>query len=97
MIGTTVLCIILGLDGIYSRIDGAILVGSFIAYSYYLYIDERKHYKEEDNQLQSEEVANGAPPTSRREVLRDAGDHDRFAGGDHHLRHDRAFGNRDHC
>lgn len=72
MIGTTILCIILGIDGGYSRIDGLILFGSFIAYSYYLYVDERKYYKEEDNQLQSEEVANGAP-TSRREVLRDAG------------------------
>lgn len=72
MIGTTLLCILLGLDGNYSRFDGAILFGSFIAYSYYLYVDERKHYKEEDNQLQSEQVAEGAP-TDKGEVLRDAG------------------------
>jgi len=71
MIGTTILCIILGFDGVYSRLDGAILFGTFIAYSYYLYLDERKHYKEEDNQLQSEIVAAGAP-TNRREVVRDA-------------------------
>jgi len=71
MIGTTVMCLILGWDGNYSRIDGAVLFGSFLAYTYYLYVDERKHYKEEDNQLQSEEVAEGAP-TSGREVLRDA-------------------------
>lgn len=71
MIGTTVMCLILGWDGNYSRIDGAVLFGSFLAYTYYLYMDERKHYKEEDNQLQSEEVAEDAP-TNGREVLRDA-------------------------
>jgi cation:H+ antiporter len=49
MILTTILCIVLGIDGTYSRIDGLILFGSFIAYMYYLYIDERKHYKEEDH------------------------------------------------
>ena len=70
MIATTIMCLILGFDGNYSRIDGAILFGSFLAYTYYLYMDERKHYKEEDNQLQSEEVADGAP-TNGREVLRD--------------------------
>ena len=71
MISTTIMCLLLGLDGNYSRIDGAILFGSFLAYTYYLYMDERKHYKEEDNQLQSEEVAEDAP-TNGREVLRDA-------------------------
>ncbi len=71
MIGTTIMCIILGWDGNYSRIDGAILFGTFIAYSYYLYVDERKHYKQEDNLLQSEEVADDAPQNGR-EVLRDA-------------------------
>ncbi len=71
MIGTTVMCLILGWDGNYSRIDGAILFGSFLAYTYYLYIDERKHYKEEDNHLQSEEVAEGAPANGR-ELARDA-------------------------
>jgi len=44
MIATTIMCIIFGLDGNYSRLDGAILFGTFILYSYYLYKDERKHY-----------------------------------------------------
>ncbi|MCE5260225.1 MAG: sodium:calcium antiporter [Chloroflexi bacterium] len=44
MIGSTLLCIVLGMDGTYSRLDGAILFGSFIAYTYYLYVDERKYY-----------------------------------------------------
>lgn len=70
MIGTTIMCLILGWDGDYSRIDGAILFGSFLAYTYYLYTDERKHYKEEDNQLQSEEMADGAPANGR-EVIRE--------------------------
>jgi cation:H+ antiporter len=70
MIGTTIMCLILGWDGNYSRIDGAILFGSFLAYTYYLYTDERKHYKEEDNQLQSDEVAEDVP-TNGREVIRD--------------------------
>ena len=43
MSGTTILCIIFGLDGDYSRLDGAILFGTFIAYTYYLYVDERRH------------------------------------------------------
>jgi len=30
MIGSAILCIILGWDGVYSRVDGAILFGSFI-------------------------------------------------------------------
>lgn len=71
MIVTSIMCLILGWDGNYSRIDGGILFGIFIAYCYYLYMDERKHYKEEDNQLQSEEMAEGAP-TNGRDVLRDA-------------------------
>lgn len=71
MIGTTIMCLIMGLDGNYSRIDGAILFGSFLAYTYYLYADERKHYKEEDNQLQSDEAAEDAPKNVR-EVLSDA-------------------------
>ena len=47
MIATHLLCIILGFDGVFSRIDGAILFGSFIAYNAFLYFDERKYYKEE--------------------------------------------------
>jgi len=61
MIGTTIMCIILGMDGTYSRIDGAILFGSFIAYSYYLYMDERKHFKKEDNIHESEAIAENVP------------------------------------
>lgn len=48
MIGTTVMCIILGWDRYYSRLDGLILFGTFIAYTYYLYRDERKYYQKED-------------------------------------------------
>lgn len=65
MIGTTIMCIILGWDGNYSRIDGAILFGTFLAYTYYLYTDERKHYKEEDNQLSSSELAEDVPSNGR--------------------------------
>jgi cation:H+ antiporter len=45
MIGTTVMCIILGWDRTYSRLDGAILFGTFILYMGYLYQDERKYYQ----------------------------------------------------
>lgn len=69
MIGTTVMCIILGVDGSYSRLDGAILFVTFIAYSYYLYIDERKHYRKEDNPHASEEVANNVPKNYRDVII----------------------------
>jgi cation:H+ antiporter len=72
MIGTTIMCLILGWDGVYSRVDGAILFGTFLIYSYYLYVDERKHYKKEDNQPQSEKIANGIPQNGK-ELLRDSG------------------------
>lgn len=68
MIGTTLLCIILGLDGIYSRLDGGILFGSFILYSYYLYMDERKHYKKEDNVHEDEKVAENIPQSAKQVV-----------------------------
>ncbi len=71
MIGTTIMCLILGWDGDYSRIDGAILFGTFLAYTYYLYVDERKHYKEADNQINSSELEEEVPANGR-EVLRDA-------------------------
>lgn len=71
MIGTTLMCMILGWDGSYSRIDGAILFGTFLAYTYYLYADERKHYKEEDNELNSSELAEDVPSNGR-QVLFDA-------------------------
>jgi len=72
MIGTTIMCIVMGLDGIYTRVDGAILFGTFIAYSYFLYVDERKHYKEEDNLIESEEIAENIP-ADLKEVYVDAG------------------------
>ena len=49
MIGTTIMCLVLGWDRSYSRLDGLILFGAFVAYMYYLYVDERKYYKREDN------------------------------------------------
>ncbi len=49
MIASTIMCIVLGLDGTYSRIDGLILLGSFLLYTAFLYQDERKYYKEEDH------------------------------------------------
>lgn len=54
MIGTALICVFLGLDGVYSRFDGTVLFGLFIAYTYYLFIDERKHYKK-DGQIKSDE------------------------------------------
>ncbi len=72
MIASTVLCIILGVDGLYSRLDGFILFGSFVAYSFFLYFDERKHYEKEDNIPEDEEVANDVPKNGK-EVLVDAG------------------------
>jgi cation:H+ antiporter len=41
MMGTTLMCIVLGWDGLYSRLDGLILVGSFLAYMYYVYHTRR--------------------------------------------------------
>lgn len=38
MIGTTLLTLILCVDGIISRIDGLVLLGCFAAYMYYLWI-----------------------------------------------------------
>lgn len=72
MIGTTIMCIILGWDGNYSRLDGGLLLGTFIAYTYYLFMDERKHYKKEDNEITSEEIADNIPQ-NQKEVLIDAG------------------------
>lgn len=43
MIGTTLMCLILGWDGTYSRIDGFILFSTFIAYIIYLYKREDSH------------------------------------------------------
>ena len=71
MIATTVMCIILGVDGVYSRLDGAILFASFLGYMYYLYMDERKHYRKEDHGFTEEGAPEGVPQNSK-EALRDA-------------------------
>lgn len=72
MIITTLMCIVLGIDGQFSRIDGMILFGSFLAYSYYLYHDERKHYKEEDHGFgESGETPEGIPQNAK-EAWRDS-------------------------
>lgn len=73
MIATTVMCIVLGVDGIYSRLDGAILFGIFLAYMYYLYTDERKHYREEDHGFTEEGEAPEGVPENGKQALRDAG------------------------
>ncbi len=72
MIGTTVMCIILGWDRTYSRLDGAILFGTFIAYIYYLYVDERKHYKAHENGFSETGAPPEGVPTSTMGALRDA-------------------------
>ena len=72
MIGSTIMCIILGLDGTYSRLDGLILFGSFILYSLFLYYDERKFYQAEDNIPISEEISDSIPK-NKKQVLVDAG------------------------
>lgn len=66
MIATHLLCVILGVDGVYSRIDGLILFGSFIAYMFYLYIDERKYYKEEDHGFtETGDIPDGVPGSGK--------------------------------
>jgi cation:H+ antiporter len=44
MIGTTLLCILLGWDGVYSRLDGFVLVAIFIGYIWYLHNWEVSHH-----------------------------------------------------
>ena len=69
MIGSTIMCIVLGLDGIYSRWDGAILFGSFLLYTLYLYYDERKYYKVEDNIPMSEDISESIPRTKKQVIV----------------------------
>jgi cation:H+ antiporter len=71
MIITTLMCIVLGIDGQFSRIDGLILFGSFIGYMYYLYVDERKHYKEEDHGFDVTGEAPEGIPQNAKEAKRD--------------------------
>ncbi len=72
MIATHVLCIILGLDGSYSRLDGVILFGSFLAYNAFLYLDERKHYREEDHGFNGKDDIPEGVPQSPRQAIKDA-------------------------
>jgi len=66
MIITTVMCIVLGLDRVYSRWDGLILFGSFIVYTWYLYQDERKYFKREEN---AKEKTENVPQNGREATL----------------------------
>jgi len=68
MIVTTLMCLVLGWDGFYSRLDGFILFGSFIGYLYYLYRDERKHYKAEDHGFTPEGETPAGVPRSTKEA-----------------------------
>jgi cation:H+ antiporter len=65
MIGTTVMCLILGWDQSFSRWDGLILFGTFVAYTYYLYVDERKYFSPEKEQEAEEKDV----PRSRQEAV----------------------------
>ena len=72
MIVTTLMCLVLGWDGTYSRVDGLILFGSFLAYLYYLYRDERKHYDPLDHGFAVNGEAPAGVPRTRREAVRAA-------------------------
>jgi cation:H+ antiporter len=66
MIGTTLMCLILGWDQSYSRLDGLILFGTFILYTYFLYRDERKYFERDET---AEKKTEGVPQ-SRREAIK---------------------------
>ncbi len=72
MIGSHLLCLVLGLDGIYSRLDGMILFGAFLIYMILLYYDERKYYNEEDHGFSSEGEAPEHVPQSVSQAWRAA-------------------------
>lgn len=72
MILTTLMGIVLGMDGIYSRIDGVILFGSFLLYMAYLYTDERKHYRELENGFGENGESPEGIPQNAQEAWRDA-------------------------
>jgi cation:H+ antiporter len=72
MIATTIMCIVLGVDGVYSRVDGMVLFLSFIGYMYYLYVDERKHYRKEDNGFDENGETPEGVPQSAKEAWHDA-------------------------
>ena len=68
MIGTTVQCIILGWDRVYSRLDGAILFGTFVLYTYYLYVDERKHFNKAPGDQEAVQEERKDVPKNRSEA-----------------------------
>jgi cation:H+ antiporter len=67
MILVALVCIVLGLNGVYSRLDGLILFSLFVAYTYYLYADERKFH---DPTKASAEEQDAPELTSRADALR---------------------------
>lgn len=69
MIGSTIMCILLGIDGTYSRLDGIILFGTFVLYSLFLFYDERKYYQAEDNVPMSEEISDSIPKNKRQLLI----------------------------
>jgi len=73
MIVTTLMCLVLGWDRTFSRIDGLILFGSFIGYLYYLYVDERKHYDPLDHGFDENGEAPAGVPRTPREAWMAAG------------------------
>ena len=60
MIGTTIMCIVLGLDRNYSRFDGFLLFSTFVAYTYFLYRDERKYFHKPDTEPSGDIPQSGA-------------------------------------
>jgi cation:H+ antiporter len=70
MIISTLMCIGLGLDGTYSRLDGVILFGSFILYMVFLYYDERKFYNEEDHGFNEDgDVPENVPQAAKQAMI----------------------------
>jgi hypothetical protein len=54
-----------GWDGDYSRVDGAILFGTFIIYSFYLYVDERSIIKKKTTSLKAKDRQRHSPERQR--------------------------------
>lgn len=72
MIVTTLMCLVLGWDRYYSRIDGLILFGSFFVYLFYLYLDERRHYDPVDHGFSETGEPPAGVPRTRGQALRAA-------------------------
>jgi cation:H+ antiporter len=68
MILVHVATLVLGWNGVFSRLDGGLLFGAFILYMYYLYWDERKHYRKPGVDIEIEQVEESGAPQSRREA-----------------------------